>query len=391
MAASATPADLRALPADLGALLADPAILRLFATLPEARLVGGCVRDGLLARPGSDVDLATPDPPEAVAAALTRAGIRAVPTGLAHGTVTAVLDGRAFEITTLRRDVSTDGRHAGVAWTQDWQQDAARRDFTINAMSLAQDGTLHDYFGGQADLCAGQVRFVGEAALRVAEDYLRILRFFRFQARYGRGAPDADAVAAIRAGVPGLARLSVERVWSELKRILVAPDPDGAVALMAQTGVLAAILPEAAPAPRLAALPPDPLLRLAALLPADPAPVALRLRASQAETAYLAALRGPPPDGDDAALRRQLADTDQAALIGRSWLAGQPDTVRDRLRALDPPRFPLEGRDALALGVPPGPRVGELLRAVRQWWWQGGCVASAAACRAELARLAAPC
>ncbi len=163
---------------------AAPALARLFAALPQARLVGGCVRDALAGYPVADFDLATPDPPDAVMAALKTAGLRAIPTGLDHGTVTAVVDGRGFEVTTLRRDVATDGRHAQVAWTADWQEDAARRDFTINAMSMAANGTLYDYFGGQADLAAGRVRFVGDAAARVAEDYLRILRFFRFQARY---------------------------------------------------------------------------------------------------------------------------------------------------------------------------------------------------------------
>ena len=368
-------------------LLDDPATSRLLAILGAARLVGGCVRDSLLGRPVADIDLATPQSPEQVAAALDRAGLRAIPTGLAHGTVTALVDGRPFEVTTLRRDVTTDGRHASVTWTEDWQEDAARRDFTINAMSLSADGTLHDYFGGEADLRAGRVRFVGDAAQRVAEDYLRVLRFFRFQARYGAGPPEAGAIAAIRAGVPGLARLSAERVWSELKRILAAPDPDAVVALMADTGVLPAILPEARPT-RLAQLPPDPLLRLAALTAGNSVAAATRLRASLAEVARLAGYGGPPPHGDDTDLRRQLADTEKQALIGRSWLAGQPQTVRDRLAALETPKFPLEGRDALAAGMKPGPAVGDVLRQVRSWWLQGGCVASAEACRAELARLA---
>ena len=370
-------------------LLTDPAVLGLFATLPAIRLVGGCVRDSLVGHAVTDMDLATPIPPEQVMDILARAGIRAIPTGLAHGTVTALLDGRPFEITTLRRDVSTDGRHAAVTWTCDWQEDAARRDFTINAMSLAPDGALHDYFGGAADLQAGRVRFVGDAVCRVEEDYLRILRFFRFQARYGRGEPDAGALAAIRTGLAGLARLSAERVWSELKRILTAPDPDAAIALMAATGVLAALLPEATPTP-LAGLPPDPVLRFAALIQGGSVPAATRLKASLAELAQLAALRGPPPDGDDDALRRQLADTDRDALLGRSWLAGQPAVVRARLQALPTPKFPLEGRDVLALGLPPGPAVGELLRQVRAWWQDGGCQASLEACRAHMARLAQP-
>ena len=157
--------------------------------------------------------------------ALEAAGLRAVPTGLEHGTVTAVSGHRGFEVTTLRRDVETDGRRARVAFTEDWREDAARRDFTMNALSMTPDGAVHDYFHGIADLRHGRVRFVGDPATRIAEDYLRILRFFRFHARYGVGAPDEAATAAIAAGVPGLAQLSAERVWSEMKRILATPDP----------------------------------------------------------------------------------------------------------------------------------------------------------------------
>ena len=299
------------------------------------------------------------------------------------------VDGRGYEITTLRRDIVTDGRHAQVAWTNDWREDAARRDFTINAMSMTPDGTLFDYFDGAADLRTGRVRFVGNAETRVAEDYLRILRFFRFHARYGAGPPDPGALHAIAGGLPGLARLSPERVWSELKRILAAPAPDGALRLMRDLGVLAAILPEGAQPASVDALPPDPVLRVAALLAGDPATLAARLRLSAAEAERLAALRGPPPAGDDAALRRALADTDPAILAGRSWLAGQNPAMRARLGAIPRPVFPLEGRDALALGVPAGPRVGALLRQTRAWWLAGGCVADAAACRAELARLIA--
>jgi poly(A) polymerase/tRNA nucleotidyltransferase (CCA-adding enzyme) len=372
--------------ADLPALLADPGVRRILTVLPTARLVGGCVRDALLGRPGTDIDVATPDPPQAAAAALAAAQIKVIPTGLAHGTVTALLDGRPFEVTTLRRDLVTDGRHAEVAWTGDWREDAARRDFTINAMSLSPDGVLHDYFGGEDDLATGRVRFVGEAAQRVAEDYLRVLRFFRFQARYGAGPPDAAAVAAIRGGVHGIAKLSAERVWGELKRILLAPDPTAAVALMAETGVLAAAIPEgAAPAP-LGALPADPVLRLSALLTGDRGAFAERLRLSNAEAARLVALDGPPPEGDDDALRRLLADVAPEVLIGRSYLAGQGEAVRDRIRAIPPPVFALEGRDALALGLPPGPAIGRLLREVRGWWLEGGCRATPDECRAELAR-----
>ena len=333
-------------------------------------------------------------------AALEAAGLRAAPTGIDHGTVTAVSGGRGFEITTLRRDVKTDGRRAVVAFTENWREDAARRDFTINAMSMARDGAVYDYFGGIEDLAAGRVRFVWDPVTRIAEDYLRILRFFRFHARYGRGDPNAGALAAIRAGVPGLNTLSAERVWSELVRILSAPDPGEAVALMAALGVLDAILPEGADPARLARLieagaPADPLLRLGALLRGDPDALADRLRLSGPERARLIALRQSPvpePSADDATLRRMLADTPPDILIGRTWLAddGGPDWagLRARLAAMPVPVFPLEGRDVLALGIQPGPRVGALLRDVRAWWLKGGCVADREACLAELARLA---
>ncbi|MBN8891598.1 MAG: CCA tRNA nucleotidyltransferase [Rhodospirillales bacterium] len=383
--------------------LADPALARVLAALPGARLVGGCVRDalaGLLVHDidPHDIDLASPLPPEAAMAALRAAGLRAVPTGIAHGTVTAVADGRGFEVTTLRRDVATDGRHAVVAFTDDWRVDAARRDFTINAMSMTAIGMVHDYFGGIADLRAGRVRFVGDPATRIAEDRLRMLRFFRFHARFGIGPPDPAALAAIADAAPGLARLSPERVWSELKRILAAPAAAPTVALMAQAGVLAAALPEGADPARLAALeargaPADPLLRLAALLPAPPdadaAALAARLRLSTAERDHLVALRAGPAPGDsddDAALSRLLADTPRAVLLGRSWLAGAGAATRARLAALAVPAFPLHGRDLAAAGVPAGPAMGALLRELRGWWLAGGCLADAAACMAELSR-----
>ena len=381
------------------AFLSDPALLAVLDALPGARLVGGCVRDAIAGREVADVDLATPEPPDAVVGALSAAGLRSVPTGLAHGTVTAVSGGRGFEVTTLRRDESTDGRHAEVAWTDDWREDAARRDFTFNAMSMARDGQVWDYFGGLADLRAGQVRFVGDAAARIAEDYLRIPRFFRFHARYGHGAPDPAALQAIRGGVPGLSRLSSERVWSELKRILSTPDPCGSVLLMQELGVLQALLPGAPPDGLLrlvaAGAPPDPLLRLEALHPGAGADLAERLRISASERDRLLALSGPAPHPsmDDNALRRLLADAPPGAIPARAWLAGDggPDwaALQERLARLPRPVFRLEGRDALALGVPPGPAVGALLRAVRDWWKAGGCVADRAACRAELARLVA--
>ena len=373
------------------AFLADAALRAVLTALPEARLVGGAVRDALTGRPVADVDLATPRDPASVTAALVAAGLKAVPTGIDHGTVTAVSGHRGFEVTTLRRDVRTDGRHAEVAFTDDWREDAARRDFTINAMSMTPEGAVFDYFGGIADLHAGRVRFVGRAVTRIAEDHLRILRFFRFWARYGSGAPDAEAVAAITAAEPGLARLSAERVWMELKRILAAPDPSGAVALMARLGVLAAVLPEGADPARLAALvasgaPPDPLLRLAALLDGDAVALAERLKLSAAERDRLCALRAAPAlpaDADDDALRRALADESREVLVGRVWLAGGDASLRARLAVMPAPVFPLQGRDLRDLGVPAGPRMGALLRELRAWWRAGGCTGDV---RAELRR-----
>lgn len=377
------------------AFLADPGLLAVMAALPEARVVGGAVRDALAGLAVADIDLATPDSPEEVIAALGRAGLRAIPTGLEHGTVTALVDGRGYEVTTLRRDVATDGRHAVVAFTSDWREDAARRDFTLNALSMTGDGAVFDYFGGIEDLRAGRVRFVGDPARRITEDYLRILRFFRFQARYGRTPPDAQALTAIRAGVSGLARLSPERVWSELRRILGGPDPRETVALMVSLGVLAAVLTERADPARLGqAMPDDPLLRLAALSTGDAEAIADRLRLSNADRARLVALRaGPTPraEDDDATLRRLLADTPAETLIDRVWLAGgdgaEPAVLRTRLAGMERPVFPLAGRDVLALGIAPGPEVRLLLDAVRGWWLEGGCVANTEACAARLRAL----
>jgi poly(A) polymerase/tRNA nucleotidyltransferase (CCA-adding enzyme) len=378
------------------AFLAEAGLAAVLAALPEARVVGGAVRDTLGGRPIAEIDLATPRTPEDVGNALQKAGLRAVPTGVDHGTVTAVAAGKGFEITTLRRDVETDGRHAVVAFTNDWRADAGRRDFTINAMSMTRTGEIFDYFGGVTDLHAGLVRFVGHPSMRIAEDYLRILRYFRFFAHFGRA--DPAALTAIRAGAPGLARLSVERIWSELQRILAAPDPSRAVALMAELGVLAVVLPEGADPNRHARLiaagaPIDPILRLAALLTGDAAALATRLRLSAADRDRLAALQhGPTPhrDDDDAALRRLLADEPAELLIDRAWLADDvapgSAALRARLGAMPRPVFPLEGGDVLALGEPEGRRVGELLRAVRKWWLDGGCVADKEACRAELLR-----
>ncbi|MBR0651302.1 CCA tRNA nucleotidyltransferase [Roseomonas terrae] len=413
-----------------------PAVAAVLAALPGARAVGGCVRDALASRDSADIDVAAPFPPDAIAERLRLAGLKVFETGLAHGTVTAVKDHLPVEVTALRRDVLTDGRHAAVEWTADWREDAARRDFTINAMSMAPDGTVFDYFGGRQDLAAGLVRFVGDPDTRLAEDYLRALRFFRFQARYGRGAPDASAVAAIRRAVPGLARLSAERVWMELKRILSVPDPVPAVSLMTETGVLGAVLPEVRPPgllPRLVATraPADPMLRLAGLLVRDDQGAMMRaasalpgrLRLSGSESALLAAMLGAvedvawnvfriAPAVTGAELRRMLAraarrwrGVDTTTLLSlRAWLAQalprgawfMPDAwtedaeawaaLRRRIAAEPVPDFPLAGRDALALGVPPGPAVGALMEELRAWWITRGCADDRHACLAALNR-----
>lgn len=385
-------------------ILSLPGVRPVLAALPGARIVGGAVRDLLAGRPGSDVDIATPLTPDAVMAALRHAGLRAIPTGIAHGTVTALVEGATLEITTLRRDVETDGRHAVVAFTDDFQVDAARRDFTINAMSMTPAGTVFDYFSGTADLAAGRVRFVGNAAERIAEDYLRILRFFRFQARYGREAPDAETADALTAGAARLGTLSAERLWSETVKILRVADPRAVLRLMAALGVLAVLLPEADPRwgetlDRLAAsgAPADPVLRLAALVgnAGGAARVAARLKLSNAERDRLLALvEGPlpKPDAEAADIRQALADAPRDTLEGRSYLRHEPSagmSFRDVLARLDAPVFPLQGRDGLALGLAPGPALGAALREVRGWWLARGCTDDAEACRAELARVAA--
>lgn len=382
--------------------LAEPGLAAVFTALPDARIVGGAVRDTLLARPVTDIDIATPQSPERVIAALQASGLRALPTGLSHGTVTALGPTRSFEITTLRQDIETDGRHAEVAFTTNWQADASRRDFTLNALSLTRSGEVFDYFGGLSDLIAGRLRFVGRPEQRIAEDRLRALRYFRFFAVFARLPPDLPTAEALAAAATQLGNLSAERVWSELKRLLAAPDPRPALALMRSTGVLGAILPGArdqAALDRLATLgaPPDPLLRLAALVAGSPGAGSLpdqlaeRFRLSAAETATLARLLSgpiPPASADPADLRRLLAEEAPEPLIARTLLAGiggaEGGRLRARLATTPRPVFPLAGRDALALGMAPGPAVGAALSAVRAWWLAGGCIADANACRAEL-------
>jgi poly(A) polymerase len=362
----------------------------------EVRFVGGCVRDALVGRPVNDVDLATADPPETVIALLRRAGLKAVPTGLDHGTITAVSDHRPFEVTTLRRDVETHGRRATVAFTDDWQADAARRDFTFNALSCAPDGTLYDPFGGRDDLEAGRVRFVGDARARIEEDYLRLLRFFRFQAHYGRGDPDPQGLAAAAELAPELAFLSGERVRNELLRLLEAEAAPSVLAVMRAHHILEAVLPQLGDSAVLEALlargvepsGPDTLLRLGALVEGGPAAanaVADRLRLSRAERERLVGMLDQPGgfglDSGEPALRRtfyRLGAGRAADLLRLDWArrssagAALDDAAARRALAAAaawrPVTFPLKGRDALALGMAPSEAVGRLLAEVEVWW-----------------------
>jgi poly(A) polymerase len=360
----------------------------------QARFVGGCVRDAWLGRAVKDIDLATPDPPDAVMQRLQRAGIRAIPTGIEHGTVTAVVDGRHFEITTLRHDVETFGRHARVAFTDDWDADAARRDFTMNALSADPDGTLHDPFGGIDDLEAGRVRFVGDAEARIREDVLRLLRFFRFQAWYGTGEPDKPAIEACARLAPLLPTLSGERVAAEILRLLMAPDPASAMALMRDRGVLQPILPELTDIERLRLLVliedetenRDAIRRLAALLPRETAAalaVAQRLKLSNADRDRLAAIASPAntiaSTSDERAQRKALHRLGAAlfrdlVLLGWAEHPGAAKRHRELLAAADawvPAALPVKGQDLLALGVAPGPEVGRLLAEIERWWEEG--------------------
>jgi poly(A) polymerase len=375
-----------------------------------ARFVGGCVRDGLLARalPRTDFDLATPERPEAVIRLLEAAGLKAIPTGLAHGTVTAVVGDQRFEITTLRRDVATDGRRAEVAFTDDFEADAARRDFTINAMSCDGEGRLYDYFGGRADLLAGCVRFVGAAEKRIAEDYLRILRFFRFFAHYGRPPADPEALAACEAAAPEIARLSGERIQTELLRLLEAEDPLPALRLMAETGVLKEVIPGPVAQDRLARLlvlapDADPLLRLGALLrPPRAAPalvrtVAERWRLARRDAARLEAMTGaaPPALGaTPAEFRRGIYRLGPELYLDLIRLAaaetgGDLGPALAELTRWDSPKLPLGGDDLLALGLEPGPRLGEILAKVESWWIDHDFRPDHAACLARAKALIA--
>lgn len=358
-----------------------------------ARFVGGCVRNTLLDAPIGDIDIATTLTPDLVTAALKSAGIRVVPTGIDHGTVTAVVDGAPFEVTTLRRDVSTDGRRAVVAFTQDWALDAERRDFTLNAIYCDRDGSLFDPTGqGVAHAKAGRIVFVGDARTRIQEDSLRILRFFRFLAWYGRGTPDFEAVEACRALSASIGSLPAERTSKELLKLLAAQDPRRAVDLMADTGALDVLLPKRRDHGAFSAVialalegkvAADPILRLAALLPPDralAAEAANALKLSNAERDRLAAAvqvsPGIGPDMSPRQARRALYRIGAEAFADRislAWAAsGSQSGDWGGLLALaatwSRPVLPVNGEDAAAAGLPRGPRIGKALAEVEAWW-----------------------
>ena len=388
-----------ALPTVAGApWLARNAARAVFAALGHAgwpaRAVGGAVRNTLLARPVADVDIATPATPDDVIAACTTAGLGCFATGIEHGTVTVVADGQSCEVTTLRRDVSTDGRRATVAFTDDWTLDAQRRDFTMNALYCDADGTLYDPLGGYADLVARRVRFIGDADTRIGEDHLRILRFFRFHAELGVGDADPAALAACIRGRQGLTQLSAERVRAEMVRLLVAERAVDAIGALMDCGLLPVVLGTAPRPGLLSALitaeatagePASAMLRLSALgvaVEEDIERISTRWRLSRAETQSLLVI--------DDRLTTMFADVAPKAArrllygLGAArwrqyclalWAIARTPLERTTAATLldfpsqwKPPEFPLRGADILAAGLAPGPQVGDILSRVKDWW-----------------------
>lgn len=364
----------------------------------EARPIGGAVRNWLAGRPSGDIDIATTALPEAVSAIARGLGLRVVPTGIDHGTVTVVADGAGYEVTTLRRDVETDGRHAVVRFGRDWREDAARRDFTINAMSLGRDGEVHDYFGGRADLEAGRVRFIGEPPARIREDRLRILRFFRFHAEFGRGVPDVAGLAACIAGREGLQDLSRERVRAELVKILLAPRAPAVLQEMADAGLLHRLLggvPNVPVLARLAAIEAEtgmlPLAArrlgaLAVLVREDADRLKERLALSNEEYRRLDAIgagwHGVGPDDGEAAGKVALfragprAFTDRA-LVAFARSAASVDAPEWHALVSLPkrwqaPSLPVSGEDLMRAGLKEGPEIGTALAWIRQAWIDAG-------------------
>jgi poly(A) polymerase len=366
----------------------------------QARFVGGCVRDALVGRNIRDIDIATPLSPQRVTDLLKKAGLKAVPTGIDHGTVTAVADKTGVEVTTLRLDVETDGRRAKVEFTDDWKADAARRDLTINALFADASGKVYDYFGGLDDLGAGRVRFVGDPRQRITEDYLRLLRFFRFHADYATGAFDGSAVAAAKELAPNLKSLSGERLRQETLRLLIARRGPEVWGEMLSLGIVQHYLPWATSLDRLRVvteleqqhrLAPDAIRRLAALtMTGCGREVAESLKLSRAEgdrIIELDATRDPFDAASPQAVRRQIYAHGNDGARDRLLLdwADRIDRAAGEsaltvIESWPRPRFPLKGADLVKLGLPEGPRVGEILDKAETWWIERDFAPDRAAC-----------
>ncbi|RUU97730.1 CCA tRNA nucleotidyltransferase [Mesorhizobium sp. M6A.T.Cr.TU.017.01.1.1] len=391
--------------------LGEKHLQRLLAALAdggeEARVAGGAVRNALIGQPVADVDIATTCLPDETIRRAEAAGFKAVPTGIEHGTITIVAGGKRFEVTTLRADIETDGRRAKVSFGRDWKADAQRRDFTINALYAEADGTVVDLVGGIADIEARRLRFIGDPEARIREDYLRILRFFRFFAWYGDGRPDAEGLKACARLKEGLSQLSVERVWSELKKLLAAPDPSRALLWMRQASVLTSVLPESEKwgIDAIHALTrtekdlgwtPDPLLRLEAIVPPDVArmkTLAERLRFSVSEAVRLRqwTLTAPvAPKTTEVELAKRLYRGDRQGFVDRlrlSLASARARAVEDNDALLEAggfsrllafagkwkkPDFPLKGADLTTLGASPGPKLGATLKNLENEWIESG-------------------
>jgi len=362
--------------------------------LGEARFVGGVVRNSLMGREVSDIDIATPLTPDEVTKRLEAVKLKAVPTGVEHGTITAISNGRPYEVTTLRRDVSTDGRRAVVAFTTDWAEDAQRRDFTMNALYADATGEVFDTVGGIADLKAGRVRFVGDPVTRIREDFLRILRLFRFHAWYGKGEIDKPALQACAAEKAGLRQLSGERIAKEMLKLLAAEDPVPVLRSMAATGILSEVLPGELNIVRLERLvaidgtnffQPDAILRLAALLPDRAAAaheIADRWKLSNADRDRLADIAGNTDKivsylsiKEVRKLLYKLGTARFKDRVSLKWAEDPKETNFVQWRALlamadawQRPKFPLDGGNVMAAGVPQGPLIGKILTEVEEWW-----------------------
>ena len=364
--------------------LRAPSLKKVFAAIRaqggEARVAGGAVRNALLKIPVADVDLATTLSPAAVTAACAVAGLTVHPTGIDHGTVTVVADHHSYEVTTLRHDVETDGRRAKVKFTSDWQADAQRRDFTMNALYCDERGKIYDFTDGYADILKKRIRFVGSPSQRITEDYLRILRLFRFQARFGKGAPDKAALAACVRHRKGLDGLSAERIRQEMFKLLAASAAVPTLKLMARLGILGRLLPYTEQWRALGRLPPDPVLRLA-VLAADPAGMKERWRLSNHEARRIESLQPamlPSPllrPREQRAMLHHLGAEAWCDAVQLAWARSKAPLADRRWKRLlrlperwPVPALPVSGHDLIATGLKPGPEIGAALQRLEDWW-----------------------